>query len=339
MSDSQSFDHNDKFGLQEDYNHLFENRTQRRERRVRKSQVAKRIRREIDIQNVADVGALEGAFRISYTPAEHEGGWLLGSLRQFFTEELLTDLLYMVKGGKEANVYCGEVESSAGRSLLAVKVYRPHQFRQIRNDAQYREGRHTLAADGSAIVNDHRTFRAIARKSKHGRQTQRVSWLAHEYETQLALFHAGAAVPEPLSMAENAILMEYIGDENNAAPTLSQVRLDDGECWPLFKRIIRTVESLLKLGKIHGDLSAYNILYWEGDVYVIDFPQAVNAVGNQSAAEILLRDITRVCDYFGRQGLRIDATSLTDALWRSYIGPSSSQLPVALADYRLEGDA
>ena len=313
MSEYHFDEFDEAHGLQEEYDHLFQRRSDRRDRRVRKSQIAKRFRQEASLQEIADLGALDGALRISYQPSVHESGWLVDSLRQFFNQELISDLLYIVKGGKEANVYCCQAGPATGRSHLAVKVYRPHQFRKIRNDAQYKEGRHVLDAGGNAIVNDQRTFRALARKSKHGRQTARVSWLAHEYETQRDLFQAGAAVPEPLAMARNAILMEFVGDGRAAGPTLSQVELAPEERWPLFSDILRTVETLLRQGKIHGDLSAYNILYWAGAVKVIDFPQVVDAYHNASAAELLLRDITRVCDYFRRQGLPIDAAALTDA--------------------------
>ncbi len=322
MSESHFDEFDEAHGLQEEYDHLFQQRSERRERRVRKSQIARRFREETSLEAIADLGATDGALRITYQPSIHESGWLLDSLRQFFNQELISDLLYIVKGGKEANVYCCQAGPATGRSHLAVKVYRPHQFRKIRNDAQYKEGRHVLDAGGNAIVNDQRTFRALAKKSRHGRETARVSWLAHEYETQQALFQAGAAVPEPLAMANNAILMEFVGDGRAARPTLSQVELAPDEVWPLFSDVLRTVEALLRQGKIHGDLSAYNILYWQGAVKVIDFPQVVDAQQNASAAELLLRDITRVCDYFRRQGLPVNAAALTDALWRTYVGPA-----------------
>ncbi len=41
----------------------------------------------------------------------------------------------------------------------------------------------------------------------------------------------------------------------------------------------------------------FNILYWEGDISIIDFPQVVDARNNPHA-QLLQRDIKRVCDYF-----------------------------------------
>jgi RIO kinase 1 len=69
---------------------------------------------------------------------------------------------------------------------------------------------------------------------------------------------------------------------------------------------------------IHGDLSAYNILYWEGDITLIDFPQVVAPDSNPNAWNIFLRDVTRICQYFAAQGWKRDARKLASELWTSY---------------------
>ncbi len=51
---------------------------------------------------------------------------------------------------------------------------------------------------------------------------------------------------------------------------------------------------------MHGDLSAYNILYWEGHIALIDFPQVVPARDNRNAYAIFERDVTRLCAVFHR---------------------------------------
>src|SRR5688500_2115717 len=95
----------------------------------------------------------------------------------------------------------------------------------------------------------------------------------YEYTTMARLHGAGAAVPRPYAAGENAILMTYYGDEQRAAPTLNEVHLSKAEATPLFEEVLRNIELLLQHGQIHGDLSAYNILYWQGSVVLIDFPQ------------------------------------------------------------------
>lgn len=88
-------------------------------------------------------------------------------------------------------------------------------------------------------------------------------------------FEAGMDVPKPYAKEKNSILMEFIGDAATAAPALSGISLDRDEAKPLFERVVRNIDIMLSLDRIHGDLSAYNILYWQGEIKFIDFPQVV----------------------------------------------------------------
>ena len=140
----------------------------------------------------------------------------------------------------------------------------------------------------------------------------------YEFKTLKDLYEAGAAVPKPIETTSNAILMEYIGDENLAAPTLSQVKLHESEIEPIFKEVMRNIHLMLQMGIVHGDLSAYNILYWEGEIVLIDFPQVVDIDSNPDARKILTRDIQRVCEYFEGCGMQIDHKRIAYDMWKSY---------------------
>ncbi len=279
-----------------------------------------RDRRRFDVAQVAEAAGLEAGFQTTYKPGRHEAGWLLSSLRPFYEQNLIADVLFPVKGGKEASVYCCAADPATGAGLLAAKVYRPRPFRSLRNDKLYREGRPVLTAEGSAVkTSDHRIMRALGKKTDFGVQVQHTSWLMHEYTTLGRLHHAGASVPRPLAAGENAVLMSYVGDAHGAAPPLSEVRLDPDEAESLFTEVLRNVELMLQEGVIHGDLSAYNILYWQGGVTLIDFPQVSDPHANQSARFLLGRDIARVCDYFARQGVRRDPGALLRDLWSRHV--------------------
>ena len=78
------------------------------------------------------------------------------------------------------------------------------------------------------------------------------------------------------------------------------------------------IELLLRFGMAHGDLSAYNILYWDSTITLIDFPQVVELSTNTQAYDILARDIERVCQYFAKQGAAYDAQPILDKLWQRY---------------------
>jgi serine/threonine-protein kinase RIO1 len=75
---------------------------------------------------------------------------------------------------------------------------------------------------------------------------------------------------------------------------------------------------MLKHNRIHGDLSAYNILYWNRAITLIDFPQVVLPESNPASWNIFLRDVTRVCEYFSSQGLHCNGHKLAAELWTAH---------------------
>ena len=311
------------FDQYEDYEARFDPmNTDRRERRKRKPKAHHKAKKDqhIVMNEIADEVSIEVEFKTTYVPGLFEEGWLLQSLRPFYDQGLITDVLARVKGGKEANVYRCEARPETGLEFVAAKVYRPRMFRNLRNDKMYREGRQVLTADGKMVKKtDHRVMRAIGKKSSFGESVAHTSWLMYEFNTLNTLHAAGAAVPQAISSAENAILMGYCGDENMAAPTLSEISLEEDEAKPLFDEAIHNIELMLQHGMIHGDLSAYNILYWDGDITLIDFPQVTDSRANPHAYDILKRDIERVCEYFAAQGVENNPNGILRRLWKRYV--------------------
>lgn len=313
---------------EERFNPMNNDRKARRKRKIKLNHNPRKSERQI-VEEIADVVGLEGGFNITYQPSRHEEGWLLSSLQGFFDQALITDILAVVKGGKEASVYRCEAHPrlELADGLIAAKVYRPRMFRSLSNDAMYREGREILTSEGRAVkTTDHRLLRAVGKKTAFGAQVAHTSWLMYEYTTLQRLHKAGAAVPTPYAVNENAILMSYYGDETIPAPTLSEVHLDADEVAPLFNEVLRNIELMLQHGMIHGDLSAYNILYWDGQITLIDFPQVTNSDTNSNATFILRRDVERVCEYFIRQGLDCDPLAIARKLAERYVRFEPAQL-------------
>ena len=257
------------------------------------------------------------AFQFTYKAARFEELWLLESLGELYEHQWISDVLRRVKGGKEASVYQCRPGAAAGASLLAAKVYRPRSLRNLKNDGQYRLGRADLDEDGAPLWKE-ADVNAIIKRTKYGEQVRHQSWISYEYTTLESLHGAGADVPKPYAMERNAVLMEYVGDDGTPAPALSHVRLEREEAKPLFERVVRNIDILLSKDRIHGDLSAYNILYWDGEIRLIDFPQVVIPESNPASWRIFLRDVTRICQYFAAQGLRTDARKLAVELWTSH---------------------
>ena len=86
----------------------------------------------------------------------------------------------------------------------------------------------------------------------------------------------------------------------------------------MFENLMREIELWLTCDIVHADLSAYNVVYWQGRPMVIDFPQAVDPRFNSHALDLLVRDITNICTYFKRYGIEADGTQIAFDLWERY---------------------
>ncbi|MCA9874927.1 MAG: hypothetical protein KC441_14755 [Anaerolineales bacterium] len=275
-----------------------------------------------DIQEMDDgIENWVPSYAAALDPLHHERQWVISSVEHFYRENIITDVTRLVKGGKEANVYACTAHPATGLDLIAAKLYRERMLRNLKNDAIYKEGRMLRDAEGKQI-RSRRERTAVLNKTGFGLHLDFMMWIGTEYRTQTLLYEAGADVPKPIAHSGSTILMEFIGDEYGAAPALNEVGLDRSEAAPLFRRVMDNVRLLLDHHLIHGDLSAYNILYWDGDIWLIDFPQVVDARANPHAPELLRRDVTRVCEYFARYGVESDPLQLTLDMWRPYMRES-----------------
>lgn len=231
-------------------------------------------------------------------------------LEGLIADGTILEVLGELKSGKEGTVYCCRGNPSKGFDLLAAKVFRAREELTFRNQSLYREG--------FVILNKH-DQRALKKKTAWGRQVEYGTWMFHEYEVLRTLSRAGADVPEPVKLTDRVLLMEYIGDAETSAPKLQEIRLERDEVLAIFQRIMRNIELFLAHELIHADLSPYNVLYWQGDIAVIDFPQAVDPRSNRNAFRLLQRDIHNICRYFTRYGIQRDSDALTRSLWRRYM--------------------
>ncbi len=273
----------------------------------------------------AETLGADSQFNPTFRGSKFERAWILEYLSPFHEDKLIADVLRPVKGGKEATVYCCQADPRVGVALIAAKVYRPKIFRTLKNDSEYRKGRDVLDAQGNE-VRGRREALAMKKKSHFGQALLHTAWLSNEYQHLRMLHAAGVDVPKPIAQSDNALLMEYFGTEPMPAPALHHVTLAPREARPLFERVMRDVETMLQHGCVHADLSAFNILYWRGDIRIIDLPQAVNPYRNPNAFGLFARDVARVCQYFARYEIDSDAARLARDLWTRTVQRDESEV-------------
>ena len=221
-------------------------------------------------------------------------------------EGLVDEVLRQLKSGKEAVVYvvrCGE-------EIRCAKVYKEANQRSFHQAAQYTEGR--------KVKNSRRT-RAIEKGSRYGRQEQEEAWQSAEVNALHRLAAAGVRVPKPHNMLEGVLLMELVADENgHAAPRLIDLELSPEQARDYHRILVMEVVRMLCAGVVHGDLSEYNVLVAADGPVIIDLPQAVDAAGNNSAAEMLNRDVTNLAVWFGRFAPELLDTDYGREIWAIY---------------------
>ena len=223
--------------------------------------------------------------------------------------------LGVLRTGKEAQVSLIERTGSAGRCLLARKLYLPREVSQkgtleamgapratqFRNDVTYREGRQFRKS---------RDRRAVERGSTRGKALLQERWTNHEHDVMDVLWRAGVRVPYPVRFTEDHLDMEYVGNLAEAAPTLARVRPRGPQLDPIWDQLVVNLELVVGCGYAHGDLSAYNLLWWADELWMIDFPQANDIAANPMRLDFLHRDVANITTWFARQGLERDPDEL-----------------------------
>lgn len=221
-----------------------------------------------------------------------------------------------LRSGKEAQVDVVERTGADGRTcLLARKRYLPRTVTSkgqlealgvqrastFHNDVEYREGRQFRKS---------RDRRAVEAMTTYGRRLLQDRWTGHEHDVMARLWHAGVSVPFPVSYADDVFVLEYIGALDGAAPQLAQARLGPADLRSAWDQLLEALLDMTAEGIVHADLSAYNLLWWEGRLVVIDLPQALDLAANPQGLDFLHRDVLNVCGWFARWGVEHDPEEL-----------------------------
>lgn len=140
-----------------------------------------------------------------------------------------------------------------------------------------------------------------------------LGWLAaREYEMTHQAWKGGARVPAPARRVENMFSMRYLGDEFGPAPRLQDVELESPE--DFLREVLSAVEALSDAGVVHSDLSAFNILVFEDEPWLIDLSEAirVDRTGTspwmrlREASDALNNGLRSLDKYFKKYGLEIE---------------------------------
>jgi RIO kinase 1 len=233
------------------------------------------------------------------------------------------ETLGILKTGKESEVSLVARVGAGGRtSYIAEKCFKSRLFRGFQDDTAYR-------ADWFRGGGGARALRGIRRGREAGHRLLEGTWVTREWDALRHLHAAGVTVPPPVEQiettarasrtgrirdSEGGYRMAFVGDPPEAAPRLSSVRLAPDEAEHAWDAVLAELALMLRARRAHGDLSAYNVLYWRERPVLIDFSQTVDLVTHADAGALLRRDVERLAGYFRRQGIIADVALAWDRI-------------------------
>ena len=211
---------------------------------------------------------------------------------------LVTDVLYQMSAGKEASIFLAQWKEHP----IILKAYRlwstPHKLSMTKGHIRESSGKKTRWILG--LIEDI----AVA-----------------EFDILQTCFNTGVRVPTPISRVANYLTMRFLGDGETPAPQLREVELEDPQS--VLNEILDQYLVMYRDAHfVHGDLSAYNILWWKEKPWIIDVPQSerVNKWSDMNKVELILRrDINNVLMYFRTYGIKLDPEHVLNVFLDAYI--------------------
>lgn len=191
----------------------------------------------------------------------------------------------VVNAGKESRVYWGKDKQG---NELAIKIY-------LTGSAEFRKGMLMY------IEADPR-FKGV----RHDTRSLVFAWTQKEYRNLQQATEAGVRVPKPIFVRNNVLVMEFIGKDGANAPSMKELSPKNPE--KTYKTLLAYLKKLYgKAGLVHGDLSEYNIMIWNGQPVLFDMSQSV-PLSHPMADSLLRRDLTNLNKFFKRLDVKVLST-------------------------------
>ncbi|KAK8074612.1 RIO kinase 1 [Apiospora hydei] len=214
-------------------------------------------------------------------------------LLQMINRGFVSEVHGAISTGKEANVY-GAVaypDLDGPPVQRAIKVYKT-AILSFKDRERY-------------ITGEHR-FKSGAEKGNSRKMVK--LWAEKEFRNLRRIHAAGIKCPEPIQLKLHVLVMELLGDRKGYAyPRLRDAAIsseDAEEVWrSLYIQLLGIMRRMYQVCKlVHADLSEYNILYNDRQLYIIDVSQSVEH-DHPRSLEFLRMDIKNTGDFFRREGV------------------------------------
>jgi RIO kinase 1 len=212
----------------------------------------------------------------------------LMTLYDFLNKGTIAEIYGAVKAGKESKIYWGR---ASDRKEIAIKIY-------LTVSSEFKKGMLPYIEGDPRFTRIRRDTRSLV-----------YAWAQKEFNNLQSAYKVGVAVPKPVTVSKNVLIMEFIGENGVSAPLLREVSLDNPQ--RTYRQLLAQVKKLYQKAElVHADLSEYNIMLWKGKPILFDFSQAV-LLKHPMADVFLRRDLENLNNYFKRLGVVIQSVEET----------------------------
>lgn len=123
------------------------------------------------------------------------------------------------------------------------------------------------------------------------------------------LYSSGMNTPEPIDLKSHVLVMEFLSKNDDAgspSPKLRDYQFEDfEEITKFYHQMIHDIRFMFqKCRLVHADLSEYNSIVHQGQLYIFDVSQSVEPEHPMSL-DFLRMDIKNVNDFFMKKGIDI----------------------------------
>lgn len=194
-----------------------------------------------------------------------------------------------VSTGKEANVYQASTESGEDR---VIKIYKTSIL---------------VFKDRDKYVQGEFRFRRGYCRTNPRKLVQ--TWAEKEMRNLSRIHQAGIPCPRPHVLKAHILVMDMIGRDGLPAPLLKNANIKDKEKYrSIYYKLVVYMRRLYHECKlVHADLSEFNLIFLDDELYVIDVSQSVEH-DHVMALEFLRRDVKNVNDYFRKKEVAVLTT-------------------------------
>ncbi|XP_018597235.2 serine/threonine-protein kinase RIO1 [Scleropages formosus] len=199
-------------------------------------------------------------------------------LFKMLSRGVISEINGCISTGKEANVYHATTPYGESR---AIKIYKTSIL---------------LFKDRDKYVSGEFRFRHGYCKGNPRKMVR--TWAEKEMRNLIRLQTAQIPSPEPIMLRSHVLVMGFIGKNETPAPLLKNTPLSESKARELYLQVIQNMRRMYQEARlVHADLSEFNMLYHNGDAYIIDVSQSVEH-DHPHALEFLRKDCSNINDFF-----------------------------------------